>query len=212
MLDIKDLLRGSYTTRGGKIDPWGTIRILDGSVPQWTGNAKTEWEPFCLHTGLPIWSEKLVPYGNGGYHAKVTSWDTVHVLAEDDSVVEEIPYENLVPVNLSECHVHKNGYLQYNPEGEIYPDGSPWYGEGDALDQAMRGENPRFLDNSPFTRVDEKLAGKEVIRLECDSAEFIVFTKEGERLESKTHHPLSFAKWAPKSEGALYSVADETCN
>lgn len=211
MTDINYLLRGTYATRGGKIDPWGTIRILEGSVPRLVGYTETEREFFCLQPGLPVWSEKLLPYGRGAYHAEVTSWDTVYVLAEDDSLVEEIPYKKFVPVELRERYVHKNGYLEY----ALYRDDSSWTRTIRALDQAARGERPCYLDNSDFTKVDEKLAGKEVVEIEYGSRgnlKVIVFTREGERIESKTHYPLSFAKWAPGSSAAKYSVADEACS
>lgn len=199
-------LRDSYVTRGGKIDPWGTIRILDNGVQELS--AYEERLPLIFCPGLAVWSEKLVPYGKGNYRAQVRV-DSVHVLVADGTIVEKIPFEDFVPAELQESYVHENGYLEYSLSRR---GGDFWTKINKALEQAANGEKPCFLDNSDFTQVDRTLARKEVIKLRLDSYKrlmVIVFTKEGERLESKTRHPLSFAKWEPENPAAAFSTADE---
>ncbi len=203
-------LKRCYAIRDGKIDPWGTIRILLNGV---VDPGDCPGTPICVQTGLVVYSEKLVQYGNGQYRAKVLE-NTVQVYGTktvNNSYVEEISHDKFLVVEIHEALVHDDGHL------ESYcfaPDRRGRQPLKKALEQAATGKKPTLLDNSPFVQVDKKFAGQTVIELswELRVDHAAVFTKLGERIPSKVHHPLSYAKWEPKSEFAKYGVVDSVTN
>lgn len=211
-------LNHCYAIRDGKIDPWGTIRILADGVKDSGDFGDSSRTPLSVQTGLVVWSEKLVPYGNDCYRARVTE-NTVQVYGTStvgNSFVEEIPHHEFLIVKVSEAVVHDDGHLESFCSG---PDRFGWEPWKSALRQAAAGERPGFLDNSPFTQVDEKFAGQRVIELSWGLSLLTpagygvaVFTKSGERISSKVHWPLSYAKWEPTSKYAAYSVQESSTN
>lgn len=163
-------LKNSYALRNGMIAPWGTIQIL----------SKEAGIPNPAATGLTVWSEKLVPYGGKKYHAEVSE-DTIRVLDEDSSLLEEISHDEFLAVNRHEALVQDDGYLF----SCLSQDPSFWQPWKEALKQATAGQKPGLLDNGPFVRVDEKFAGQKVIELSWSSLSgyssedhAAVFTKE----------------------------------
>ncbi|MDE2019100.1 MAG: hypothetical protein KGJ13_02005 [Patescibacteria group bacterium] len=58
--EASEMMKNSYVAGKGKIDPWGTIYILDLEVPD---PGRDPLKPFCLRPGLAVWSEKLLQYG-----------------------------------------------------------------------------------------------------------------------------------------------------
>ncbi len=205
----------SRAIRGGAIDPWGTIRLLNKRVkepPEDSRDYTYFKDNLELQPGLKIWSNKLVPYAKlGGYRAVVCK-DVVDVVAEDGTVVEEVSALEFVVVEIHESLVYPNGYLGTSKKREEKQGNMRWRWIK-SLDQASRGEKPLACDNSPFVKVDEKYAGQELLRLDFgsrDEAEAVVFTRDGDLVPSKLHYPLSFAKWAPESPAAQFSVPDRT--
>lgn len=197
-------LKDSYAVSSGKIDPWGTIRILSNNIAD-PGNRSDA--PFCLMAGLVLWSEKLVQYGNGRYYVKVLK-NTVGVFGDAASLVEEILHDEFLVVNIHKALIHDDGHLEMFVE-RPYARWEIIYGV--ALRQATAGEKPKYLDNSPFIQVDKKFSGQNVIVLSWGTRSHYavtVFAKTGERISSRVHYPLSFVRWEPQSEGAKYSVAD----
>lgn len=204
-------LKHCYAVRDGKIDPWGTIRILNNGV---VDSGDRPGIPLPVQTGLVVWSKKLVQYGSDLYHARVSE-NTVQVFGRSTipySLVEEIPHDEFLVVDIHEALVHDDGHLESFCSD---PDRFGWEPWKSALRQATAGERPGFLDNSPFAQVDKKFAGQRVIELSWGllltpgSYDVAVFTKSGERIPCKVHYPLSFAKWEPKSKYAKYSVVEQ---
>lgn len=208
-------LNHCYAIRDGKIDPWGTIRILADGVKDSGDFGDSSRTPLPVQTGLVVWSEKLVRYGSDLYHARVSE-NTVQVFGRSTvpySLVEEIPHDEFLVVNIHEALVHDDGHLESFCSG---PDRFGWEPWKSALCQAAAGERPVFLDNSSFAQVDEKFAGQRVIELSWGlsltpgSYGVAVFTKSGERISSKVHWPLSYAKWEPTSKYAQFSAEEST--
>lgn len=218
MSDAAQHLPNCYAIRGGQIDPWGTIRLLSKKVgePAEDGKNYTDFKDCIdLQPGLKVWCEKLVSYGKMGGYRAVVGMEVVEVVAEDGSIVEEIPHTDFTVVQIHECYVNELGYLEYCLGHEDEDCKGMWSKMMQALKEAARGERPSFLDNSPFVQVDEKLVGREVIQLAygmLDTESAVVYTKDGERIPSKHHYPISFAKWEPTSPYARYSRADAVQN
>lgn len=202
----RGFLRDSYAISNGKIDPWGTIRVLVNGVAD-PGNRPNV--PFCAMNGLVLWSEKLVRYGNGQYYVKVLE-NTVGVFDKKNLLVEEVSHDEFEAVEIMEALIHDDGYLEKfieRPEvrwKNIY---------GVALRQAATGEKPKFLDNSPFIKVntDDKFSGQHVVVLSWgirSNYNATVFTKDGESIPSRVYYPLSFAKWEPRGDGAKHGITN----
>lgn len=214
MSTLSTYLSRCYAIRGGKIDPWGTIRLLNKTVeePSEDDERYTAFKNCIeLQPGLKVWSKKLVPYGKmGGYRAVIAN-EVVEVVAEDGVVVEEIPHSDFIVVEVRESLVHNNGYLECTlGRGTELHDGT-WAQIIPALEQAAKGEKPEFCDNSPFVKVDPKLAGQEVIQLRhgtYDGEDAMVYSRDGEHIHSTFHFPLSYAKWDPTNYFAQFSRPD----
>lgn len=184
-------LKRCYAIRGGKIDPWGTIRVLTNGVVD-PGNLATA--PLYSQTGLVVWSEKLVQYGNSHFHVRISE-NTVLVLGKGDSLVEEISHEEFLVVEIDEALVLNDGHLV-----TLVGSTDWWNGWKTALSQAAAGEKPHLMSNSAFVLVDKKFASQKVIKLSWDflmNPHVAVFTESGERIPSLVHYPLSYAKWEP---------------
>lgn len=208
MTNTAETLSRCYATRGGMIDPWGTFRALSTSVPE--PNATEYQRPLAIHPGLAMWSDKLIPFHKRNCHVRI-GVRVVHVLDEKNNVVQTFKSSDFLYIKeLHEVYVHPNGYLQYAMSGR---EREPWQRYVHALNSVTKGERPQVLDNSPFTKVDPKFAGKILVQLThgdfgAEDETTIVYTKDGELVPSFTHRPLSFAKWDPTSRGARYSVRD----
>ncbi len=212
--------------REGKIDPWGTIRLLSKMTEE-TG--EQDFKSLIFQAGLPVWNERLVQYGKVGTYCAVNDKNTVDVVAEDGSIVEEIPHVDFRGVRVQKTCVHSSGYLLHILE--------PIHGSGklqdivrtvreimqhtpndavEALMQVQRGERPTHLDNGSFTYVDKTFVGQELIELEDrehisrdpHKPRSLVYTENGIRIPSKSHRPLSYAKWDPTHPSAAHSIVD----
>ncbi len=186
-------LHNCYVIREGKIDPWGTIALLDTSVSE-PYKGSSQWRlSVSNQPGLKVWCERLVPYGNDRHFAKIEK-GTVEVHRAKGSLVESIPFSEFVVVFLYRAYVHDNGYLE-----SIIIEPPSWTRTLEALKQAAKGEMPCHLDNSPFVKVDEKFAGQYVMKMSESTLDdqAIVYTEDGTRIECMTHRPLSYKKWDP---------------
>lgn len=191
----------SYATRGGAIDPWGTFTVLANGIIEIAQQSERD---IGARPGLPVWSVKLVQYGKGGFRVAVNK-KTVLVLSADGTLVDKIHHAEFTTVDIWQSFVHKNGYLQASITRTSNNDS--WV--TNELDQAANGNEPDKCDNSPFTKVDVAFAGQEVVLIELhEITARIVFSLDGNLIPSTTHHPLSYAKWAPESESARYGTVD----
>ena len=183
MTGIKQLMSNTYVVKG-YITSYGVIRILQLFVPLPRGS--------LAHCGLGCWSQDLVKYGKGGDHSARISNGHVEVIYRDKQVVGKIPFNRFMAVESQNCIVASNGYLF-----------STLIGEGHvsrlekALDQADRGEEPDFLDNSEFVRVSPDLRGQKLIKLLGGSIDRTkaVFKPDGTSVEFTKGTPLSYKRW-----------------
>lgn len=192
---ILDHFRGSYAVNVGKIDPWGTFRILcEKSVPN-SGIMEEREEFLFLRAGLPIWHETLASrYNKEKHHVRVTPFGYIAVVDENGTVVEKIPSTECVAVELREVCVADNGHLFSKLGG--YEQSKQYL---DSIKQIAYGEKPSVLDNSMFKKVNVKYSGQELVTINHGTlnGRSIVYTKDGKHVSCKCYYPLSYDKWTP---------------
>ena len=197
-----------YAINNGQIDPWGTIRVVANGV---VDDGVMSNAPLPIRTGLTVYGEKLIQYGNGKFRVRISAdSSTVRLFNKDEALVDEISFDDFLAVDTSEALVHDDGHL----EKFCSKPGRDWQSWKKALRQAAVGKKPSLLDNSPFIQVDNKFVDQIVIALTWgpDEQYAVVYTKDGERIPCKVHYPLSYAKWEPTSEYAQYSVSESTAH
>jgi hypothetical protein len=201
-----DFFRNSYATGGGAITPWGTIRILDASVPNLENVGE---DRLGSRPGLAVWSQELIRYGKPEYRAKVAR-DTVQV-KKCGELIEEIPFSEFFVPGEEEHYVHEDGYLEF---ALGHDNSCTWNrGYGLALRRAEAGERPNILDNSTFIKVSTALAGQKLVVLDFSEDlrmnQVLVFTKSGKLVPYRCHAPLAYAKWQESSNSPVWF---EKCN
>ncbi len=181
------VIRRSCVMGKGKIQPWGTIRIQDKYVPIRT------WD---------LWSQGFLKYAKSGHKAQ-TAFMGIEIIDKKGQVISEIDWKKIFYVSIWKSRVGIGGYLFHT----FFLEGSPplyskWSRQYRAFYQALRGQRPRFLDNSGFIRVSRKFIGRKLIVIHSwlSDDEYLVFTQRGERVRFRVDYPLSYAKWELKNE------------
>ncbi len=176
-------LRGAKVT--DRISRYGTITILYGDMLSVDDGGEIY---FC--------SELL---NFVGLRARVAG-GVLEVL-KGRLTVARIPGRKLVRIDLQDWEsVLSNGWLY----SDFFQDTRFKKRFEEALNLAESGRKPGLYDNSPFARVDKKLAGRSLFVLENLDKTIAVFTKRGERVNFVIGTPLAFKRWGrrvPRSEG-----------
>lgn len=196
------IIHNSIVLQNGKIHPMGVIRILDAKH----GDVDNDM------VGLEIWSPKLMPYGNGNFRADIQD-DHIRVFRKNtDEVIEVIPHQDCVSPEVWQNVVVEEGFLDcVGPMMFLFDtpiDGFPVA----ALQKAVRGENPGYCDIRRFTRVDPKYEGEIFFTLEfgeIHNEDILVFSKDGNLIDSETDHWLSSKRWGGKTPEMSSSVQDD---
>jgi hypothetical protein len=202
--DVSMLLKGSFATRNGRIDPWGTIRILmEGASESGTVHIRAGR---VVLPGVPIWSQKLLKFKDPMYRAIVQ--DGMIVVKAGTAIVKTLSPSDCAFVEIREYLVLEEGYLQSVSLRAESP--QHCYDVARSLRQAGQGRPPSSMDNSTFVRIAERFASMEVLELEFSPRDRnrtehrMVFTKDGKRIPHKEEHPLSFARWNTSHSLARY--------
>lgn len=185
---VRDLMRNSYVTRGGTIDPWGTIRILVVGVPE----GKRVQDPCdILQPGLAIWSNELV--GLSPDHRASMEGEDIVVRKNGDMMMRIHPRE-CQTAEIRECLVDASGTLQSVLVAQHFP--GVRKNLELALLRAEQGEKPQVLDNSVFVQVAKNLVGQRVVQVVFRREDAtLVFSRTGEQIPCRCHQPLAFEKW-----------------
>lgn len=214
-------LKGCYIRQKGRIFLWGAFRVYANSVINDTNMCSPDYG------GGWYWSEKLPPYGNEEYYAKLSNNKVIVFRRKGRRKMAVIPAcEVLYLRDVYEVVVSRNGYLSFiGAYGLGMSDLSRAHKDNDrymqALDKALKGKKPGVYDGSPFTQVSPALKGKVLIELSFDYIDWkadsrLVFTKEGEVVISSTDTPISYERWGipkpapswPSDDGFTYSEWD----
>lgn len=188
-------LLSSYIRQKGKIFPWGSVRILDESVPDNTRDA---------YSGLWVFSEKLLPYGKGLHYATIVDQKIIVRRKSTNRkvcILEESEVATAVDVDV--VIVASHGYLNdLGPIGMRFSKPLQKKRDFKELYNAECGERPTHFDNSPYVKVSTKYLGQKLVTIDLSAAdtprkgEFKIFTFEGKPIPDFTVvYPLSFKKW-----------------
>lgn len=197
-LDL-DLLKDSFITKNGKIYPWGSVFLL----------LKGVLEDKRCEEGLEVWSKELLPYGSKEYYAEISS-DAKRVLVfkkGNKRAIKRIKSSKFITVTMRIRAL-------VDPSGFVLGETSYSKGLIRALEKAQRGEDPEMYDNSGFTRISPKHAGKKVLLMSpgallsdlSNIPDWVIC--EGKALRSRDLHPLAFQKWG-KAESFQGSLMDD---
>ena len=183
--------RGTRTIAGGKIYPGGFVRVLDNNVSEPPSDHKDWLLSECNKPGLCIWHPLLAEYAMGYLTKIVSDGIAVH---NEGGMVAHCPISECRIIDMHSIKVvDKHGYLAPTEYTE-------------AIGQALSGEKPALLDNSPFFRVDTSFVGMElaILRFSCSNDDGAVYAGN-QRIPHAVDYPLSLKKWNPDSPGARYS-------
>ncbi len=205
MRSATEYLRHSVVRQNGRIFPFGVIRTLDAHIQD---------DPEENDSGLELWSEDLVKYGDGKHYAetKQQSGDKLFVFNKETRMeVTTILFSNIFVVDIWTCEVVSGGFLETTGSLGGMFDSDDILDKKDlivALNMAYRGKSPPYCDNSTFIKVDSGLVGQSLINLDlgdCFDPSHRVFTLDGKLVECEVGQWLSYARWKPKHYLAEYS-------
>lgn len=212
-------LRNSFTTGGGKIHPGGYVRVLAGD-----SRTPLSIRRKCAEdTGLAIWHPELQRFGK-------TKDATAHVTSRGHLTIRDarghfhayIRTDKAISVRILPGFIARNGYVGATA-GEGSSVGQRSFREivaswesriCTAIDKANSGDQPDFVDNSPFTKVTSEFTKHQRVIIIAplmtskDGDGEMVYDLAGNRFDSTTHYPLRYSRWKRDDEAAAYSRDD----
>jgi hypothetical protein len=188
---LTTLLTGSRVIDGGKIYPFGIVRVLR------IGQMSEENDM----SGLEVWSPELIAYGNPEYLAEVIGEKIIVRHKKTGVQVKTVKFSECSTCHVWQCIVSEGGFL--NTVGSMmflfisHTDIKPY----SALKKAVKGEDPGYYDNSTFTQVNEKHLGKRVFSFSIEelSNDVFVFDEDGYLIESESDNWLAYDRWGLKT-------------
>lgn len=192
---MKSLLKNCCVCQGGRILPWGMIRILNNQVIK---------HPDDNCAGLAYWSPELILFGDDKHYAKIVAGNLV--------VFNTVSYEQVLIVSEDSLFIAADVLVQEVVESYLFTTGL--YGHppfqdvdwGDLLEALKESSAAKpFVnqENRPIIRVSEELEGEELIlldlNLEVDEESYKLFTYDGKAVDFKIEHPAKLFKWLPDS-------------
>ncbi len=185
-MNEQEHFRNSFIRRGGKIFPFGLIKILSNGVKD---------PPADDYLGLGFWSEKLLPFGGDKYYAKIMG-DKVGILTRQaDVLVETIDCSDFeCATEIYTVEVKDKGFLK--PVG--FFGARRW--TADRLKSGVIRRKIAFSGdeqdkNHPSAQVSEDFIGFELVFLGLSDNNLdlkdrcLVFTEEGKPVELILNYP-----------------------
>lgn len=183
-MNIKDC----YVRLGGKIFPWGGVRILNRLVKDSRNPEK----------GVALWSYELLKFGKGGFFAEVSVYGNITVRRKKDGKrVATLKSSEFHEVEVGTARVTCNGYLYDLSDVTIRGQKEASVEEQDQwakeFDKANAGKITG-IDNSTYVRVSAHLRHAKVRVISHDVAfgdTLAVTTMDGYLLSFVEHAPFS---------------------
>jgi hypothetical protein len=185
------LLTDSRIIAGGKIYPSGIVRVI----------RKGQMSDESDFSGLKVWSPGLIAYANPDYHAEIVGEKIVVRNKKTGVKVRTVTFSECIIPDVWQCFVSQGGFLDAAGSMTRLFENHIDHLPHDALNKAVKGEDPEYYDNSTFTRVNEKHLGKRVFRLKIAqlSNDVFVFDEDGYLIESESDNWLAYDRWGRKT-------------
>ncbi len=174
------LLRDTRVLDSGRIDTYGTVRILSQSAFA---------TPQDYQESLRLYADELHRYAGGTHFARACDRRMEIVDRRLNRVSVTVPVDDIYIVEYCvKARVITSGYL-------VDEKPRPGFDYEEALNRAAAGSEPPQWDFTPFAKVDPKFAGELLTLLwlgRFTNREAVVFTKDSVPVPCSVDKPLAF--------------------
>lgn len=193
---MRDFVKDCYIRQGGRILPWGMIRIFNNHVID---------DPENNEAGLAFFSSELLPYGSEKYYAQIVVDKVAVFEKKSNKKMCSIREKNLYPaIYVTTQEVVRGGYLFASGfYGQAPFQDVDWEPTLQALEKATEGDYSPLLSDRTFLKVSKNLEGESLIlldlNLDCEESSSKLFTFTGTPVYFQVEHFSEKKEWLPDS-------------